>query len=201
MDKLAGDRRSVDRATWQRRTLEDEAADELEPLQGAAGERWWLGGADRGRVQCRAAVAASSWSVGGVARSWLAWLCSEWQNQGRDAAVSDVWMQLARSRRAQCTPTNCSVKYQGTPERSGEVGMQHDKVSDRGKIKGQGGLVGGSSSQCKLEIMPNLAMHSGCLTKCHRHLGISWSGQIFHILVSLDEQESGEVIWTKGETC
>ena len=69
----------------------------------------------------------------------MAWLCSEWQNQGRDAAVSDVWLQLARSGRAQCTPTNCSVKCQGTPERSGEVGKQQDKVSDRGKIKGQGG--------------------------------------------------------------
>ena len=69
VDKLAGDRHSVDRAMWRRRALEDEAADELEPLQGAAGERWWLGGADRGRVHCRAAVAASSWPVGGVARA------------------------------------------------------------------------------------------------------------------------------------
>ena len=68
LDKLAGDRHSIDRATWRRRALEDKAADELEPLQGAAGERWWLGGADRGRVHYRAAVAASSWLVGGVAR-------------------------------------------------------------------------------------------------------------------------------------
>ena len=87
MDKLAGDRRSVDRATWQRRTLEDEAADELEPLQGAAGERWWLGGADRGRVHCRAAVAASSWLVGGVATGWLA--CSgERESVWRGSTVS-----------------------------------------------------------------------------------------------------------------
>ena len=78
------------------------------------------------------------------------------------------------------------MKCHGTPERSGEVGKQQDEVSDRGKIKGQGGLVGGSSSQCKLEIMPNLAMHSGSLSKCQGHPGSTWGGQILQISVSMD---------------
>ena len=93
------------------------------------------------------------------------------------------------------------MKCHGTPERSGEVGKQQDEVSDRGKINGQGGLVGGSSSQCKLEIMPNLAMHSGCLTKCQRHLGSSWGSQNFQVGVSFDVHEGGEVSLPKEETC
>ena len=59
----------------------------------------------------------------------------------------------------------------------------------------------GSSSQRKLEIMPNLAMQLGCLTKCQRHLGSSWSGQISQSGVSLDEREGGEVSLPNEETC
>lgn len=46
--------------------LEDEVADELEPLQGAAGKRWWLGGADRGRVHYRVAVVLAL----GLSEAW-----------------------------------------------------------------------------------------------------------------------------------
>ena len=38
------DRLAVARATWQRRALEDEAADELALLQETGGKRWWLVG-------------------------------------------------------------------------------------------------------------------------------------------------------------
>ena len=76
---------------------------------------------------CRLALGLLRRGEGLVGVFWregecVAWLCSEWQNQGRDAAVSDVWLQLARFGRTQCTPTNCSVKCHGTLERSGEVG-------------------------------------------------------------------------------
>ena len=67
--------------------------------------------------------------------------------------------------------------------------------------EGHGGLVTCSSSPSKLEVMPNLAVHSGCLTKCQRHLGSSWSGQILQISVSMDVREGGEVGLQKGETC
>ena len=43
-DKVAGGRLFIAWATWRRRALGDEAADELEMLKGAAGERWWLVG-------------------------------------------------------------------------------------------------------------------------------------------------------------
>ena len=66
---------------------------------------------------------------------------------------------------------------------------------------GQAGLVRGSSSQCKLKIMPNLVVHTGGLTKCQRHLGNSWGGKILQIRVSLVEREGGEVSLTKSETC
>ena len=39
-------RLAVAMASWRRRALEDEAADELEMLKGPAGERWWLVGTD-----------------------------------------------------------------------------------------------------------------------------------------------------------
>ena len=67
--------------------------------------------------------------------------------------------------------------------------------------KGHGGLVRGSSSPCKLEFMPNLAVHSECLTKCQRHLGSSWSGQILQFSVSMDVREGGGVSLQEGETC
>ena len=51
------------------------------------------------------------------------------------------------------------------------------------------------------KLMPILSMHSRCLTRCHRHLGFSWSGQIFQSGVSLDEREGGEVSLPKEETC
>ena len=49
--------------------------------------------------------------------------------------------------------------------------------------------------------MSKLAMHIRYLTKCQGHLGISWSGQNLQISVSVDERESGDVSWTKEETC
>ena len=45
MDKLAGDRRSVARAMWRRRALEDEALDEHALLQGQVASAGGLGGA------------------------------------------------------------------------------------------------------------------------------------------------------------
>ena len=66
---------------------------------------------------------------------------------------------------------------------------------------GNAGLVRESSSQSKQNFMPKLSMLSRCLTKCHRHLGISWSGQIFQSGVSLDESEGGEVSLPNVETC
>ena len=51
------------------------------------------------------------------------------------------------------------------------------------------------------KFMPKQIMPIRCLTKCQGHLGKSWSGQKLQISVSLDARESGEVIWTKGETC
>ena len=72
---------------------------------------------------------------------------------------------------------------------------------NRPKLKSSRGLVDklvfpevqGHSAMTK--VMSKLFMHSRCLTKCHRHLGISWSGQFFQISVSLDAQEGGEVSW------
>ena len=43
------------------------------------------------------------------------------------------------------------------------------------------------------KVMSKLFMHSRCLTKCHRHLGSSWGGQILQIRVSLEARKSGEV--------
>ena len=51
------------------------------------------------------------------------------------------------------------------------------------------------------KFMSKLFMHSRCLTKCHRHLGFSWSGQIFQIGVSSDVQKGGGVSWSNAATC
>ena len=51
------------------------------------------------------------------------------------------------------------------------------------------------------KLMSKLVMLSRCLEKCHMHLGRSWGGQKLQMGVSLDAKESGEVSWTKGETC
>ena len=59
----------------------------------------------------------------------------------------------------------------------------------------------GKVHNTKPSTMPNLSMHTGCLTKCQRHLGRSWSGQIPQISVSLDAQEGGEVSLWKAQTC
>ena len=125
----------------------------------------------------------------------MAWRYRAGQNQGRDVSARPWLVQYARSARAQSTHGMCSIKCRGMLEVSGEVGKQQDYVSDRGKIKGQGGLVRRPSSQCQQQLMSNLVMLSRCLTKCHGHLGISWSGQFFQISVSLDAQEGGEVSW------
>ena len=125
----------------------------------------------------------------------MAWRYRAGQNQGRNVSARPRLVQYARSARAQSMHGRCSIKCRGILEVSGEVGKQQNKVSDRGKIKGQGGLVRRPSSQCRQRLMPNLSMHSRCLTKCHRHLGISWSGQFFQTEVSLDAQEGGEVSW------
>ena len=68
-------------------------------------------------------------------------------------------------------------------------------------FSGQVNLIRGGSSQCKLESMPNLAMHTGCLAKCQGHLGKSWSGQKLQMVDSLDVQEGGEVSWSNAQTC
>ena len=78
---------------------------------------------------------------------------------------------------------------------------------NRPRLKSSRGLVDrlvfpevqGHSAMTK--VMSKLFMHSRCLTKCHRHLGSSWSGQNFQISASLGARESGEVIWAKEETC
>ena len=70
-DKVAGDRHSVARATWRRRVLEDEVADEFALFQGQVASGRGSGGADLSRG-CRVAVAASSWLAGDVARGGLA---------------------------------------------------------------------------------------------------------------------------------
>ena len=86
MDKDAGDRRSVAcRAPCRGWGWRQELADERALLQGRAGERERLGGADMSRG-CRAAVAASSWLAGDVARGCLA--CSgERESVWRGSAV------------------------------------------------------------------------------------------------------------------
>ena len=131
----------------------------------------------------------------------MAWRYRAGQNQGRDVSARPWLMQYACSARAHSTHGRCLIKCRGMLEVSGEVGKQHNYVSDRGKIKGQGGLVRRPSSQSKPEVMPNLAVHSGCLIKCQRHLGSSWSGQILQISVSVDVREGGEVGLQKGEIC
>ena len=84
---------------------------------------------------------------------------------------------------------------------AGEDGIYQIEVRSNGESSGHAVLIRGASSQCKDKNMSKLAMHTRCLTKCQGHLGISWSGQNLHISVSVDERESGVVIWTKGETC
>ena len=71
VDKAAGARHSVAcRATWRGWGWRQELADERALLQGRAGERERLG-RRRPEQGCRAAVAASSWLAGAVARgSW-----------------------------------------------------------------------------------------------------------------------------------
>ena len=61
--------------------------------------------------------------------------------------------------------------------------------------------VKGKVHNTKPSTMPNLSMHTGCLTKCQRHLGSTWGGQIFQSGVSLDEREVGEVSLSKAQTC
>ena len=39
------------------------------------------------------------------------------------------------------------------------------------------------------KIMPNLCMHSRCLTECQVHLGSSWGGQKLQTNVSLYDKE------------
>ena len=51
------------------------------------------------------------------------------------------------------------------------------------------------------ELMPKQTVHTRCSTECQMHLGNSWSGQNLQISVSVDERESGDVSWTKEETC
>ena len=51
------------------------------------------------------------------------------------------------------------------------------------------------------KFMPKQILPKRYLAKCQGHLGKSWSGQKLQMGVSLDARESGEVSWTKGETC
>ena len=51
------------------------------------------------------------------------------------------------------------------------------------------------------KFMPKQILPIRCLAKCQGHVGKSWSGQKLQMEVSVDERESGEVIWSKAETC
>ena len=84
---------------------------------------------------------------------------------------------------------------------AGEDGIYQIEVRSNGESSGHAGLIRGASSQSNATIMPELVMLSRCLAKCHMHLGRSWGGQKLQMGVSLDVKESGEVSWTKGETC
>ena len=85
VDKNAGDRHSVVGPTWRRRALGDTLVDELALLQGQVARGRGSGGADLSRG-CRAAMAASSWLAGDVARGCLA--CSgERESVWRGSAV------------------------------------------------------------------------------------------------------------------
>ena len=84
---------------------------------------------------------------------------------------------------------------------AGEDGIYQIEVRSNGESSGHAGLIRGASSQCNATLMSELVMLSRCLAKCHLHLGRSWGGQKLQMGVSLDAKESGEVSWTKGETC
>ena len=65
-------------------------------------------------------------------------------------------------------------------------------------------MVAGSLEQvhsANKELMSKQTVHTRCSTECQMHLGNSWSGQNLQISVSADERESGDVSWTKEETC
>ena len=83
---------------------------------------------------------------------------------------------------------------------AGEDGVYQIKVRSNGESSGHAGLIRGASSQCNAKLMSKLVMLSRCLTKCHKHLGFSWSGQIFQILVSLGAKEGGKASLAKTET-
>ena len=108
-------------------------------------------------------------------------------------------VQNVRSGRAQSTHARCSTKCQRPLESLGEAGSYQARVRDIWEVSGHAGWVRGSSSQCKLEIMPKLSLHIGCSTECHGQLGNSWGGHNLQILVSLGAQEGGKVSLEKNK--
>ena len=131
----------------------------------------------------------------------VAWCCREGQSRGASVSARVRGMQYARSGRAQRTHTRCSTQCRGMLQVAGEDGIYQIEVRSNGESSGHAGLIRGASSQSNATIMPELVMLSRCLAKCHMHLGRSWGGQKLQMGVSLDAKESGEVSWTKGETC
>ena len=110
-------------------------------------------------------------------------------------------MQYARSGRVQCTHGRCSTQCRGMLQVAGEGGVYQIEVRINGESSGHAILIKGASSQCNAKTHVKTGHALQVLTKCHRHLGRSWGGQELQMGVSLDAKDSGEVSWTKGETC
>ena len=195
---------------WRGWGWRQELADERALLQGRAGERERLG-RRRPEQGCRAAVAASSWLAGAVARgSWRVAV-----RRGARGAALQIGPNpgarrggsgVARAKRMLCSrPEHARNVLDKMPGHARGLGCGWG--FNRPRLKLSRGLVDrlvfpevqGHSAMTK--VMSKLFMHSRCLTKCHRHLGISWSGQNFQSGVSLDVHEGGEVSWPKAETC
>ena len=145
-------------------------------------------------------AAGAAWRVAARRGARGVVLQSEPKPWGRRVG-SGAWLQLARSGRVQCTHTRCSTQCRGMLQVAGEGGVYQIEVRSNGESSGHASLFNGASSQCNATIMPELVMPIRCLAKCQGHLGKSWSGQKLQMGVSLDAKESGEVSWTKGETC
>ena len=145
-------------------------------------------------------AAGAAWRVAARRGARGVVLQSEPKPWGRRVG-SGAWLQLARSGHVQCTHTRCSTQCRGMLQVAGEGGVYQIEVRSNGESSGHAGLIRGASSQSNATIMPELVMLSRCLAKCLLHLGRSWGGQKLQMGVSLDARESGEVSWTKGETC
>ena len=108
------------RATWRRRELEDALVDGSELLQGQVASGRGSGGADMSRG-CRAAMAASSWLAGDVARACLA-CCGEEGSEQRGSTerakpgARHVGLGAARAIRVLCSrPEHARNMLDGMP--------------------------------------------------------------------------------------